>query len=244
MICRNSSDVLLITGCITPYKDVHMLVLTDSIERRKQYIDSIKFYITHSKIKRIIYCDNSAAKSEEELFDLADSKGKKFEWISFSGESERILKQGKGYGETEIIRYALEHSELITEDDYLIKVTGRLIVKNINFLLKMSNRKSILVAPNRIRDGRFYVNTRLYMMPIKLYKKFFLNLENMVNDSDNIYLEHAFAMCIREANLKYKKLYIAPWIEGVSGSTGRLYKPSLHSYMRECVKLWLYKEGR
>ena len=82
------------------------------------------------------------------------------------------------------------------------------------------------------------------MMPIKLYKKYFLNLENMVNDSDNIYLEHAFAMCIREANLKYKKLYIAPWIEGVSGSTGRLYKPSLHSYMRECVKLWLYKEGR
>lgn len=238
---KNKGDVvLLITGCISPNSQIPQLVLKNSDMRRKQYIDSIKYYIRYAKINNIIYCDNSGACPEQELKELANKYGKSFEWLSFYGDIAKTVRYGKGFGECEIVNYALQNSQLIEQCKYLVKVTGRLIIKNLNILLAL-NRRKIYFCPNKTEDDRLYINTRIYMMPIKSYDLYFQKAMNYVDDINNVYLEHAFGICIKNNNVPFKKFIFMPWVEGVSGSTGREYKPSIISYLKDDLKLRLYR---
>lgn len=230
---------LLITGCMVPNSNTPKLVLRNQNERKEQYLESIKYYIIHSKVKKIIYCDNSNAKPELELMILAKKNNVCLEWISFKGDVEKTVQYGKGYGESEIVNYAFEHSQLIKKCSYFVKITGRLIVKNLNLLIETSNAE-IRFYPNRTEDRRLYINTRIYMMPIDVYRNYFRMSGSYVNDNENIYLEHAFGKCIMNGAIKYKKFWFVPWVEGVSGSTGRIYKPSAISYLKDMIKLWIY----
>lgn len=231
--------VLLITGCISPNSQTPQLVLKDSDIRRQQYIDSIKYYIKYGHVKNIVYCDNSGAETEQGLSELAEKRGKRFEWISFYGDTGKTVQFGKGFGECEIVNYALLYSDLIKQCEYLVKVTGRLIVKNLNILLKLS-KKGICFCPNRTEDSRFYINTRIYMMPIEAYNLYFQKAADYIDDTNNVYLEHAFGICVEKNEVRFKKFLFAPWVEGISGSTGRIYKPSVISYLKDDIKLRFY----
>ena len=231
--------VLLITGCISPNSQTPKLVLTNSDMRRQQYIDSIKYYIEYANVDNIVYCDNSGAYAEQELNELAEKRGKRFEWISFYGDTSKTVQFGKGFGECEIVNYALQHSDLIKQCEYLVKVTGRLVIKNLNVLLRLS-KKGIYFCPNTTEDNRLYINTRIYMMPIKAYNLYFQKAVDYVDDINNVYLEHAFGICVENSRIPFKKFVFAPWVEGISGSTGREYKPSVISYLKDDIKLKIY----
>ena len=56
---------------------------------------------------------------------------KEFEWISFQGNTTKTQEKGKGYGEGEIIEYAINHSQLLAKSKMLMKLTGRFYVKNM-----------------------------------------------------------------------------------------------------------------
>lgn len=235
-----NKTAILITGCISPNHDTPKLVLSDKEERKKQYFASIEYYILNSMVKNIIYCDNSEIAPEMELISLAKKNGVNLEWLSFKGNVQKTVQYGKGYGECEIVSYALEHSELIKKCSYFVKITGRLIIKNLNVLLKLTDG-GIQFWPNKTEDNRLYINTRIYMMPIGLYHSCFEDAGSYVNDNQNIYLEHAFGICIKKRNVHYKKFMIVPWVEGISGSTGRIYQPSISGYLKDLIKLWMYK---
>lgn len=241
MICVNDNVVLLITGCITPDVNVPEVVLKDPQKRRQQYIDSIRYYISHSKVKNIIYCDNSEAQELSDLYALANEKNKNFEWLSFQGDKIKCIKKGKGYGEGEIIQYCLKYSEVIKKCDYLIKITGRLQVININFLISCAKESEIYFWPNQTADDRHYINTRIYMMPIVTYKKYFINAHEMVDDKNGVYLEHTFGNCCDKYNLAYKKFLVCPLISGISGSTGRTYRPTIYQEVKDTIKMYLYR---
>lgn len=236
---KETKEILLITGCISPNKNIYRLELKNEEERLIQYLQSIKYYIEKTKFRKIIFCDNSGHEPNKEIIGLAKKCEKEFEWLYFKGNTEKVIRQGKGYGEAEIVKYVLEHSKIISEQDYLIKVTGRLLVKNIELLKRMSN-KEIRIWPIKVDESKFYINTRIYMIPIKVYRKYMIDIENMVDDYNGIYFEHAFGICLKNSGIKYKKFKIAPWIEGMSASTGNIYKPTVYSYLKDCGKLWMY----
>ncbi len=239
-----NETVLLITGCMSPSTKVYKLTISNTEERRSQYLASLYYYIRNTKINKIVYCDNSNALSDQRVIDEAIRYGKKLEWLSFHGDEEKSSTQGKGYGEAEIVKYALEHSELLSNAKYFIKITGRLLVKNLDFISKFSKKNSIYFHPVITLTNRFYINTRIYMMPISIYLDYFFDIGDLVNDSKEVYLEHAFGMLIQNEKLKYKKFCVVPWIEGKSGSTGVDYNPNLYSYFKDSIKLWLYDTKR
>ena len=237
---NGDEKVLVVTGCISPNPRTPQLKLKDDIFRKKQYIESLRFYIENAKIDNIVYCDNSGASVDSELASLAERRGKRFEWISFYGDTDKTIAYGKGYGECEIMKYVLIHSELVKRSNYLIKVTGRLIVRNINLLMRLSG-KNVCFCPNKTEDHRLYINTRIYMMPIETFKRDFQGAINYINDNNKIYLEHAFGICVVNNSVSFKKFMIAPWIEGISGSTGREYKPTFWAFIKDNIKLRMYR---
>lgn len=224
--------VLLITGCINPDNETPFLKIRDSSTRRKQYMESIRFYIEESHAKKIVFCDNSNQKADNNLEQIVKKNNKEFEWLSFCGNIEKAVEKGKGYGEGEIIDYALNHSRLLEESDYFVKVTGRILVKNINILLAAMNKRRTYFQCNSDNN----VDTRLYGMPKHSYRDYFRDVYKTVDDTNGYYLEHAFAKVIHDYSVNIQHFVVCPNISGISGSTGEHYDLSLKQRVKITLK--------
>lgn len=232
-----NETVLVITGCITPSSDIPKLQLTDTSNRKKQYIESIRYYIEKSVINNIVYCDSSGESDDTDLKLLATRYHKNFEWISFVGDSKLTKERGKGYGEGEIMEYALEHSELLRSARYIVKITGRLKIKNINFLLRFSKHR-ITFATDLTEDPRLYINTRIYLMEKAIYNQYFRKAYLLVDDKNGTYLEHAFGISVQKNAIKYDSFIMYPIVEGMSGSTGNIYDTSYLRAIKNTVRMF------
>jgi hypothetical protein len=215
--------VILLTGCINP-NGMSFTKLSDVNIRMKQYIEAIDFYLGNT-VYPIIFAENSGTDLSEHY--AKDIRNKHLEILSFEGNSNK--DKGKGYGEAGIIDYVLKNSQTIKSvkgDCCIIKITGRLIVTNINKIIKAR----LLFQPNRSILASFnsnfsFVDSRIFIAPIDFYKSFLLNKEE-INDSKNYYFENVLAdSIIKESRYHYYPFFVEPQIIGQSGTTGNYYTP-------------------
>ena len=133
-------SVLIITSTVSV--NSCLTVLVDREIRLQQYIDSILFYLNAKVIDKIVVCDNSGFDYSELKFlsELACSNNKQIEFLNFKGSVNQIQEKGKGFGEGEIMKYILTNSKLFFEEEgSFLKVTGRLKVVNIDWVVKYLN---------------------------------------------------------------------------------------------------------
>lgn len=229
--------VLLITGTIKPASGVPSLTLTDSDERLKQYISSIEYFLLKTSINEIVFCDNSNCSEGcfADLYLLAKRMNKKIEILSFKGNNKKVSVKGKGYGEGEIIEYAMNNSSLIKNSSFFMKITGRLVVENINDIVARLNPTVFYINMfNKIR-----VDTRLYAMPVEFYRKWFLDAKEYVCDAEGYYIEHVFTDIIRKNKVCCRNFPKYPRYIGKSGSTGREYTYSkVKCYMKDFLSIF------
>ena len=131
---KEKNVVVLLTGCVNPPRNAIYTTISNKDVRYQMYHKAIDFYITNCKYKKIVFCDNSNFKDFPDLEDKAKDNGVELELLAFKGDSEMVVKKGKGYGDGEIIEYALTNSKLIGSCEYFIKISGRYIFDNINKL--------------------------------------------------------------------------------------------------------------
>mgnify|MGYP004453238563 FL=1 len=227
---------LIITGCIEPVKQ-NFLKILDVNERLEQYIESVEYYIKESLCEHIIFCENSDFKYDSsQLMELARENKKNFEWISFKGNQLLVQQRGKGIGEGEVIDYAISNSKF--EIEQIEKVTGRLIIKNIQKIEKKLKSKTYINADVYIfNDGKSF-DTRFYACSLDTYIKDISPSYRESNDRDNKNIER----------LLYKKLTNSkctpgyPMFKGKSGGFGYEYEEKF--FRTECLnilcKLGLY----
>ena len=234
LLLNNNKMCLVITGCMCPDKNIPVLAIRGKDERRAQYEESIRFYIENTQIKNIIYCDNSGAVPDGDLVKLAEKNGKRFECLSFIGNSEIAIQKGKGYGEGEIMNFVIENSKIFDGCDYFAKVTGRLKLLNLDTVMRFSKiYKNYFVFKNNE-----FVDTRFYMMKKSDFVDCLRNAHNLVSDKNKFYLEHAFAKTLFEKGVSYRSFPVALNIEGISGSTGRKYHSSKYKIFAKSVLMF------
>lgn len=224
-----SWDVLLITGCVRPVEGQAYLALKDTAERLRQYRESLVYYFQKSQFKRVIFCENSGYPLDwKELEHLAGETGKEFEALTFIGDSEATRIRGKGYGEGEIVAHALEHSRWAGDIRSFVKVTGRLIVSNLEDIRTRLDSSRFYINRLLIRNDPNVLDTRLYAIPVEMYKRFFQDLHK--NVTVECTLEHSFMECVRKEKIKYRCFPRYPEFRGICGGDGMVYgmeSPSL-----------------
>lgn len=139
----NSDNILLLlTGCIEPDARQRFNKIVDVDLRRVQYIEALFYYLKNTKSK-ILFVENSG-NDLSDIFNYYIKSGR-LEILTYSASLDTKLR-GKGYGEQDIIHYATTKSFLYKEAEYIIKITGRLKILNINNLIdtviKLSNNKN------------------------------------------------------------------------------------------------------
>ena len=217
-----AEPVLLMTATIVP-QERRFLKVCNVRQRLEEYIDSLLYYITETTIKEIVFCDNSNYEFDRsKIYAMAEKYEKSIEIIQFSGSRNEIAQNGKGFGEGEIIKYALSNSRLLLNADYFIKVTGRVKIKNIEKIKdnlcpdKMYFNKSVTAYQ--------LIDTMMFCIPKKRYLNYFVDVYRQVCDKKDRSIEHVIRDTITGYHLKFSNLPFYPIIEGQSGTTGKPYQ--------------------
>ena len=213
--------ILLLTGCINP-NGMKMTALSNQEERKKQYVEAIHFYLSNTRYS-VVFSENSGTDISH-LFKKEIQSGR-LEYLSFSGNQNK--EKGKGYGECEIIQYALNNSKIIhlAKDKRIAKITGRLIIRNINSIARVHSilfpQKTVFCA---INSNLSFPDSRFIIAP-ECFFQTFLKSKETINDTQGYFFEHALCDTIkREKQYPYSPFLLIPQIEGMSGSNGEIYQ--------------------
>lgn len=227
--------ILLLTGCINP-NSMPFTALTDYSVRKEQYTKAINYYIHHTDFP-IVFAENSNTDISNS-FQQAISCNR-IEFLTFYGNNNK--NRGKGYGEAEIIEYALNNSQFIASSNRecaIVKITGRLIIENLKDIVNkrfiFQRQNSIVVSYN---SDFTLADSRVIIAPFNFYISFLKNKE-LINDFNNTYFEIVLSDSIKQSkNFHYYPFYIEPQITGISGSTGEEYLPYKRNLKRRIIYL-------
>lgn len=214
----------IVTGTIRPASQMGQLVVRDEKERLEQYLQGLRPLIESEAFSKLIFAENSNYGGDifEGLQQSAEEHQTNLEYLSFQGNAEQACIHGKGYGEGEIMKYVFQHSELLKNEPYFVKITGRLQIDNIARLTsRLKKSGTYFNIPNPTR--RDIYDTRIYAMPVKQFEEYFENEYERVMDRDGVFLEHVYTGILRDNNIYVSNFPLYPRIRGISGSGGLAY---------------------
>lgn len=238
-ISNINSPPILLTSSVFVSAPFTRLVDTD--DRIKLTIKSIEKWLCVSDSIKIVICDGSG-------FDFKDIVSYEFpdahiECLSFQNDKQLVSLYGKGYGEGEIIRYALEHSVILKENKCFAKCTAKLWLNNYFIYLKKWNGYFLcdcnFMILKDVKDIRIdSIDTRFYIVDKKFFIDTLMNAYKNVRDSDGYYLEHSYMDIILEKKVRKFISTIPLSLGGVSGTSGLIYKETFLQKIRKYTKIY------
>lgn len=177
--------VLFLTATIHPTPNNSERGRVDYLDRENDYFLAVKFYLT--KGYKVVFCENSNTISDKIVKLQTDDH--RLEYLTFKTEWST---RGKSWGEIEIFNHALENSVFLKEIHYIIKITGRYIIKNIEEILAPTNfvEKELYINPTR---NLKWADSRLMIMRKSFYNNYFIKTVNLYLDEGNkVYMENVF----------------------------------------------------
>lgn len=211
--------------------------ISDPEERLAQYLNSIGHAIDHYHLfNKIIFCENTGYSHDyASLFEQAKKKGKELEVLSFIGNQQVIQQRGKGYGEGETIEYALKNSTLLKDRPSFFKLTGRLIIKNLDRIAASADAENGFIwHPKEIyRRKSDHVETYFFKVSREFYTEYLLDGYRQVDEINHLYIEHIFFDRLKNLNLRAFKHPLQ--IIGNSGTSGKPYLETKNAILLERI---------
>lgn len=227
---------LLLTSAVNCDQNVPYVALKKHEERLFQTLCCLISWSQASCISPIVLCDNTQLNYDfSPIVNYAKKYGVELEVLTFKGNVEETKKRGKGYGEGEIIQYALTHSRHLQDANIsFYKLTSRVFIPNFPAIHKQCNefptvfQKAGPGSSSLIKRvvcklfDRMYATTPtiFYKCNVGFYRKYLLSASTNVNDRKNYYLEHAFYRAL--SGQKLPTFDTLPFFIGISGTSGKI----------------------
>lgn len=204
---------------------------------RIQYtLESIAAWLKIKPEIQLIICDGSGYDFTPSI--QAHFPSTQIECLTFVNNLDKVKKHGKGYGEGEIIRYALTHSRFLQSADVFIKCTAKLWISNVDACMNQWNGQfacnayfanifSLKKTQLQFIDTRFYISTKAF------YLQFFSEAHMDVGDEAGRSIEDAFLEVIRQHRIEHVLFRIPPIVCGVGGGSGKYYKNGIIRIMKD-----------
>jgi hypothetical protein len=231
--------ILLTSSVIAHDKGVR---LQDPTERERLAMESIQKWRTIAPDNPLVLCDGSGFDFQRVIATLPGSDN--IECLHFQNNVELIRQHGRGYGEGEIVRHAIEHSTLIQSADCFAKCTSKLWVENFSACMQPWNGRWLMKG---VFDHVFspcksttlaYIDTRFYAMDVQSYRQYFLRAHEAIHAQEGYGLEESFRDIFLNKQLHGCLMSPPPVICGVGGGTGAYYK---NTPLRQLKEKWRYQ---
>lgn len=215
---RNRKTCILLTATIDP-KGVVLTKRNDPLVREQDHIDALTRW--GQLPFPVVFCENSGY----ELGKIRSMVGKQtkadIEILQFDGQN--FPKElGKGYGELNTIKYAITHSQLINNSDYVIKVSGRYFIKNIEKIAKALLLHQDTYVMVDLQKNLGFADSRVFGFKPSFISDYLSKRQDLLNDSKGVFFEHVLAQSVLRAvsdGRKWLPLPSKPIIIGYSGTS-------------------------
>lgn len=213
---------IFLSACVNPDGMSHTM-LQDPTVRAKQYKHALDYYLRETNLP-IVFCENTMYDMSSAYKDYMESG--RLELLSFDG-NHYDKQRGKGYGEALIMKYALDHSAIINNSKYVIKITGRLIVTDIKRISSSPLYYLNNLFRSNIKDK--FISTYLFIARPWVIRLFLTRYQEMIweDSPTNDLIEHHWYRALTKDLLLKNTIYLPflriPGVVGVSGTTGELY---------------------
>lgn len=216
--------LILVTACFNPDSACGNLTIKAPKVRENQYKKAVLQLLDAKNVTQVLLCDNSNYQLESmDIQKKAAQLHKSFEYLSFPGDKEKVVKSGKGAGEMEILNYCFEHSRLLKQSEYFFKLTGRLYVKNIDSILEKVH-EDINYFNLNFPCWESQVDTRFYGVRKADFEKWFLKDNFVISDDEGRHIENMFYQIIKNREIQYRCMPLYPMYQGFSASSGVDYE--------------------
>jgi hypothetical protein len=231
--------ILLTSSVVAHDKGVR---LQDPTERARLALESIQQWRAIAPNNPMVLCDGSDFDFQPMVATLPGSGP--VECLHFQNRVELVKQHGRGYGEGEIVRHALEHSSLIRSAGCFAKCTSKLWVENFGTCMQPWNGRLLMkgvfehVFSPRMATTLAYIDTRFYAMDVQTYRLYFLHAHETIRIQEGYGLEESFRDIFLNNQLQSCLMSQPPVICGVGGGTGAYYR---NSPLRQLKEKWRYR---
>src|SRR3569833_2226382 len=134
---------VLITSALSPPSNTPMLRMTDSNMRSITTRAAVFFWVGQGQ-KSIVICDATASSvlSPEELATIR-KLGVLIEQLAYKQDDMLLVQRGKGFAEGQLIKFAIENSQLLGRSDSFFKCTGKVFCRNFAGICELIARNNI-----------------------------------------------------------------------------------------------------
>lgn len=182
---------ILLTWTIDPNKNVDT-EFKNTIIRYHEYIYNIIYLLFYWNFENIVFCENSWYEiiGKDKLFELAKILNKNLEIIQFKWNTKMTLEKWHGFGEQEIIEYAVKNSKYINAEKIFMKITGRYRFVNINQINEHINENKpyfLKIMPSTFEPSIKIkkINTWLFISTVDFFEKYLIWAGKDVDDVTN-----------------------------------------------------------
>ena len=178
----------------------------------------------------VVLCENSG-------YDLsgfaaiceADNRLRRAVTLLSFDDNEAAHRYGKGHGELALIERCLAQERSRSLKGRILKITGRLWVRNAAALVEALAGETADVACDLQRDLTF-ADSRVFCATRTFWEHYLLPRRVEADDRKGVYFEHVLARAVHSAlgdGGKWAPLPLCPWIEGSSATSGKPYPANL-----------------
>lgn len=225
---------LVITWSTTP-KNVPFLFMSDPKIRLYENILGLAAWILDGTFSNIIIIDNTELNlNKDKLKKIGFEFNKEIDFYSFEASYDKISKFGKGYGEGEILKFAIDNVEQVYNTTNFVKMNGKQYVPFFEFYF--SNELKEFFNLHYIAN-KFAIDTRFYNIKREYYYSNLIDAYKEVNDHEERYLEHV----VYEKTLDRTNFFIPfePFVLGKQGSINKNYgdyPKIIHEFANKIIK--------
>lgn len=231
-----ATEILLLTASVDPAASKTPFTnMVDPKQRLEEYLVNIKKIVDEKVFAKIVFCENTNYEFDyQKIIAEARAKNVELEVLRFKGDYDGINKQGKGYGEGEIIKYALKHSKLIGPNSIFYKLTGRIFIKNLASIVKNNTHKDVIFI--KAQRTALKVDVRFFKSSVQFFSSHLIDEYTKVNDPGGHFLEMVYYEKLRTV-AGISRFTEFPNFTGTSGSTGQAYDQSPYEYFKYSMLL-------
>jgi hypothetical protein len=212
---------LLITSAILPASG-HLARLSSPEDRLTFTAEGIENWLKIVPNLQIVICDGSGYDLRQFARRLWPAATIEVLW--FNNDTPKVSALGKGYGEGEIIAYALERSSTLRRHGGFMKCTSKYWISNFWAVQKNYQPTQFHIRRRENHQGGVEpteVDTRFFFVEKNFHQSHLETAYQEVARDEGRFIEHVFLNRLLEAgDIERFQFPVKPKVNGVSGTSG------------------------
>jgi len=205
-------------------------------------IESTSNWLRLCRETEFVFCDGSGFDVSGEFKASGTIDTTRIEFITFENDREQVRAKGKGYGEGQITKYALENSSILKSAPSFAKCTGKLWVDNFRSCRQVYNGTAGFSYFGFL--SMHAVDTRFFIVDKHFFRENLLDSFALCDDSRGKYLENVYLESLDKIDRRAWLLAVYPTILGISGTSGRPYHNDRIKQLGKNLAIRVLKGGK